>query len=60
MEMKIKPLGKPLELSDADLDLLAQVTPEEIEAVRVWWIEIAPGRYRTILDAPLRDDAPPE
>ena len=31
---KVIPLGKPLDTPDADLDMLALVTPEDIEAAK--------------------------
>ena len=37
---KVIPLGKPLNTPDADLDMLALVTPEDIEAAK------ADGRAR--------------
>ena len=57
---KVIPLGKPLNTPDADLDMLALVTPEDIEAAK------ADGRARmgtkgaALLEtekAPLPEDA---
>lgn len=36
------PLGKPLPLSDADLDELSKVTPEDIDKARRLWKEANP------------------
>ncbi len=36
------PLGKPLELTDEELDALAIVTPEDIQEARELWIKANP------------------
>ena len=36
------PLGKPLELTDEEMDALAQITPEDIRAARELWIKANP------------------
>lgn len=36
------PLGKPLELTDEEMDALAQITPEDIQAARELWIKANP------------------
>jgi hypothetical protein len=43
-------LAKPV-LTDADLDELAIVTPEDIVAAAEWWRTNAPKRYKGLLDA---------
>ena len=48
---KRKPLGKPLQLSDEDLDRLAQVTPEDIERAAEAWRDTVKGDAKTLLDA---------
>jgi hypothetical protein len=45
------PLGKPLPLSDADLDALAVVTPDDIEAAKRLWRESVPDEFKDLLDA---------
>ena len=44
------PLGKPLELTDEELDELAKVTPEDIQAARKLWIESVPDELKSLLD----------
>ena len=44
------PLGKPLELTDEELDLLAEVTPDDIEAAKKLWRKANP-ELRNLLDA---------
>ena len=50
------PLGKPLELTDEQLDQLAQVTPTDIEKAKVFWRAHAPEELQDLLDAQLVDD----
>jgi HK97 family phage portal protein len=47
-----RPTGKPLEWTDDDLDALADVTEEDIEAAQAAWKRNAPPAYRDLLDAP--------
>ena len=42
------PLGKPLELTDAELDELAKVTPEDVAAARLLWIKANPDLARLL------------
>lgn len=48
---KRKPLGKPLPLTDDDLDRLAQVQPEEVERAADAWRDTVKGELKTLLDA---------
>ena len=45
------PLGKPLELTDDELDQLAEVTEEDIKAAQKFWRQEAPAEYKNLLDA---------
>ena len=45
------PLGKPLDLTDEELDILAQITPEDIEAAKKLWRKAAPAEFKNLLDA---------
>ena len=45
-----KPLGKPLPLTDAQLDELATITPEDIQKARRRWIESVPDEIKDLLD----------
>ena len=49
------PLGKPLELTDEEMDALAQITPEDIRAARELWIKANP-ELAGLLDADEADD----
>lgn len=49
-EPKKVPLGKPLELTDAELDELAKVTPEDIQRARRLWIEAVDDEVKGLLD----------
>ena len=44
------PLGKPLELTDADLDELAKITPEDIQKARRLWITSVDDEIKSLLD----------
>lgn len=44
------PLGKPLELTDEELNELAKITPEDIEAARKLWRKANPD-LADLLDA---------
>jgi hypothetical protein len=44
------PLGKPLELTDEELDILAEVTEEDIAAARKLWIKSVPADIKSLLD----------
>lgn len=51
---KIVPLGKPLQLTDADLDRLAEVTPADIEQSKAAWRRNVPDKYKNLLDATVK------
>lgn len=44
------PLGKPLELTDEELDALSQITPADIEAAKLLWVKANPD-LADLLDA---------
>jgi hypothetical protein len=50
-DKKQVPLGAPLPLSGADLDALAVITPEDIEAAAKLWRETVPEELADLLDA---------
>ena len=52
------PLGKPLDLTDEQLDQLAEVTPTDIEKAKVSWRINAPEEFKTLLDAETIDEEP--
>lgn len=56
MADKPVPLGKPLELTDEQLDELSQITPADIEKAKVFWRNNAPAESATLLDAETVDD----
>ena len=41
--------------TDEELDKLAAVGPEDIEAAQGWWEEHAPARFRALLEAEEED-----
>lgn len=45
------PLGKPLQLTDEQLDQLAEVTPGDIEKAKAFWRAHAPAEFERLLDA---------
>jgi hypothetical protein len=50
------PLGKPLELTDEQLEELAQVSPADIEKAKALWRAHAPEEFRDLLDAETVED----
>lgn len=50
MMQKRKPLGRPIERTDADILTLATVTPELVEEARAWWRENAPPGFEGMLE----------
>ena len=52
------PKRRAIPWTDADLDRLAEITPEAVEESRAWWHRHAPARYRELLDATPEDDQP--
>jgi len=51
MMAKTVPLGKPLDLTDKQLDVLAEVAPADIEKAKAAWRANAPKEFKTLLDA---------
>jgi hypothetical protein len=49
------PLGKPLQLTDAELDALAVITPEDIQAAKALWSQAAPDKFKDLLNPILLD-----
>jgi hypothetical protein len=49
-DKKVK-LGSPLPLSDEELEQLAQITDDDIEAAKNLWRKNAPDEFRDLLDA---------
>ena len=50
-DKKTVPLGKPLELTDEELDILAEVTEEDIAEARRRWKKVVPAEIKSLLDA---------
>lgn len=48
------PLGKPLQLTDADLDRLSVITPMDIEEAKLAWRRNVPKKYKNLLDAEVK------
>ena len=53
---KLMPLGKPLQLTDEELEKLSQVTPGDIEKAKVFWRQHVPDEFETLLDAQTIDE----
>jgi len=51
-----KRLGELPPLTDEQLEALAAVTPQDIEAAAALWRATAPKRYKKLLDATEKDD----
>jgi len=49
MQPKV-PLGKPLELTDEELDLLSQITPEDIKKANERWRKVVEPEIKTLLE----------
>ena len=45
------PLGKPLQLTDEQLDQAAEVTQDDIQRARALWKQAAPKEFKTLLEA---------
>lgn len=56
VKKKNVPLGKPLQLTDADLDRLSVVTPADIEKAKIAWRKNVPKKYKNLLDAEVKKD----
>ena len=50
-DKKKVPLGKPLSLTDKQLDAAAVITEEDIEKAKEFWRENAPEKFIDLLDA---------
>jgi len=48
---KVKPVGTHLNWTEADLDRLSDVTPEDQAAAKAFWRRQAPKPLRKLLDA---------
>lgn len=53
---RAKPVGEPLDWTDAEIDELAKITPDDIRLAGVDWRRKAPKRARKLLDAKEADD----
>ncbi len=49
------PLGKPLDLSDEELDDLSEISPQDIAEAQAAWRRDAPPEFRDLLDAKPED-----
>jgi hypothetical protein len=45
------PLGKPLQLTEKELEELAKVTEKDIEKAKKFWRKNAPPEFKNLLDA---------
>lgn len=52
------PLGKPLQLTDQQLEELANVTPADIAKAQALWRNSVPKKFKTLLDAKTEEDKP--
>jgi hypothetical protein len=57
---KVTPLGPALDTPDEDLDILALITPEDIELAKADSVGRAAPRGRALLNAERADQTPPE
>lgn len=48
--------GKPLPLTDEELDAMSEITPADIAGAKALWDEFAPPDMRGLLDAKPEDD----
>jgi hypothetical protein len=53
---KSKIVGKPLEWSDAEIDRLAQITPEDTASAKATYRRLAPKKAKRLLDAKKADE----
>ena len=56
MALRKIPLGKPLELTEEQLEILAQITPSDIEKAKAFWRAHAPAEFADLLDAQPKED----
>lgn len=45
------PLGKAIRRTEAQRELLAMVTPGDVDRARLLWHELAPAKYRKLIDS---------
>ena len=45
------PMGKPLDLTEEQLDVLAEITPADIERAKIFWRQHVPEEFQDLLDA---------
>lgn len=45
------PLGKPLQLTDEELDILSEITADDIQAARRLWITSVDDDIKGLIDA---------
>jgi HK97 family phage portal protein len=50
-ESKAANLGEPLNLTQAEIDQLAEIGPDDLEAARLLWVDEAPDDLEDLLDA---------
>jgi hypothetical protein len=48
---KVKPVGQPIDWTEADLDRLSQVTEEDKASAKAFWRRTAPRKLKRIVDA---------
>lgn len=48
---KPKPLGRPIQWSDEQLDALSQVGPADVQAATDLWKTTVPAEFKNLLDA---------
>lgn len=48
-----KAKGKAPRLTGSALAKLAEITPDEIAEAAAWWAEVAPAKWRGLIDAKL-------
>lgn len=51
-----KPLGNPIDYTDADLDTLADITPADILNADALWQTEAPAPYKKLLHAEKQEE----
>lgn len=57
---RVDPQRRAIRWSDADIDKLSEITPQDIEESRAWWRRNADPQYRELLDPDDADaDSPP-
>lgn len=54
---KPKPLGRPIQWTDEQLDALSQVSPADVQAATDLWKTLAPAGYKQLLDAEPQEES---